>query len=159
MGTWSHKAIGSFCAFVALSGYARADDIPTLCHSNEQTVWSCHAHTKTYSVCASKLLRPNEGYLQYRAATLAKLEFQFPEKPVPPKGLFQYSVVSHGAILDFKKGAYAYSIGEDLNGSDSVSVTKQGKTLAAIECQTSTQSLTYNTTMELMSSAGISQQN
>lgn len=144
-----------FFALPAFSGLTRADDVASLCQSGEQTVWSCQAHGKVYSVCASKVLTATTGFMQYRAGTPAKVDFRYPAKRVHPMGKFQYSLLARGASLEFKNGGYDYYLGEALIGGDNIQVSKAEHEFPAIQCEASTESLTLTTTMGLMKSAGI----
>jgi len=157
MSAQMRKAVWLFCTLIGITEIVNADDIASLCNSNEQTVWSCEAKTKIYSLCASKVMTSTTGFLQYRAGTKTKISFQFPDKPIHPKSKFEYTTLAHGAAIWFSNGGYTYSLNEDIRGSDDISVdNKSGKTVAVIECEASTQSLTLNTTMDLMWEAGIS---
>jgi hypothetical protein len=128
--------------FCALSTPANAAS--TLCLTNEDTIFSCSAGKKVISVCASKDLTAEHGYLQYRFGAPAKVELTIPgDRPVPPTN----SAVSRtlvfsgggGAYLRFKSGDYDYvvytAIGRGWGVKDGVAIEKNGKPLTHISCK------------------------
>lgn len=142
--------------FAALlsTGTATAD-VRSLCLDNENTLWSCRAGAKHYSLCASKDLDASTGYLQYRAGRLPKWEFQFPGSQKHPKGYFKFGLMAHGASLRFDNGGYAYDIVEDIKGETSILVRTPTGRRVSIVCADSTQTLTENTTIDLLNSIGL----
>jgi hypothetical protein len=135
-----HVLIAMFCALSA-SAYAA----PTLCLNNEQDIFSCHTATKKIiSVCASKDLAPDHGYLQYRFGTPGKIEVSVPaDRSVPPTNstLAGTLVFSGGGgdYLRFKAGDYDYvvytAIGKGWGEKDGVAIEKNGKPLSHVSCQ------------------------
>lgn len=142
-------------ALMFVSTAANAE-VKTLCKSNENTVWSCQAGTKVYSVCSSKELTRTAGYLQYRAGTTNKIELKFPASFLHPNGNFEFGLLAHGASLSFSNAGYTYTISEDIKGDTAIFVDTSSKTLATIHCRNSTETLTLNSTIDLFKSAGIS---
>lgn len=63
----------------------------TLCTGEEEIVFSCPIKKKTLSVCSSKELTREKGYLSYRFGKKDKIELTYPEKPAHPYGLFRFS--------------------------------------------------------------------
>lgn len=71
------------------------------------------------SICAKKNVSPDQGYVQYRYGIPSygyqkqKLELQYPEKQIPPKGIFKIYISSHpesyGNALVFQRDEYIYS--------------------------------------------------
>ncbi|MBS0344820.1 MAG: hypothetical protein JSR69_00020 [Proteobacteria bacterium] len=136
-------------------GDAAMADVKTLCHGTERTVWSCRAGLRQYSLCASRNLGEEEGYLQYRAGRPSRLEFRFPRTLMHPRGYFTFGLLAHGVSLAFERGAYRYEITEDLKGDTSILVRlPQGRTVS-IDCADATQTLTENATIDLFKSAGL----
>ncbi|WP_447803392.1 hypothetical protein [Pseudomonas serbica] len=100
----------------------------TMCEKGESIYISCAFNTNTdeysyvgkvASICAKSNSSPDSGYVQYRyglpsyGAGRADIEMQFPEKKIPPKGIFTiYTSVSPetiGSALRFTNGKYTYS--------------------------------------------------
>ena len=128
-----------FCMFSA-SAYAAS----TLCLKDEDTIFNCSTGKKVISVCASKDVTPEHGYLQYRFGPPAKVEITIPaSRSVPPA----QSAVAHtvmfsgggGAFLRFKAGEFEYvvysAIGRGWGTKDGVAIEKNGKPLTHISCK------------------------
>ncbi len=135
-----------------MSGQSYAE-VNSLCSKEENTVWSCQAGRKTYSLCASTNVTATEGYVQYRAGTKGKVSFNFPAPHQHPKGNFEFGPIPHGALLTFKNNGYEYEINEPLIGQPFIIVS--GKSHLILQCRESTQSLTNNATLDLFRSAGV----
>jgi hypothetical protein len=135
-----HALIAMFCTLSA-SAYA----VPTLCLSDEQAIFSCHTATKKIiSVCASKELAPDHGYLQYRFGTPDKIEVSVPaDRSISPanSALSGTLVFSGGGgdYLRFKAGDYDYvvytAIGKGWGEKDGVAIEKNGKRLSHVSCK------------------------
>ena len=138
---------------ILVSGTASAQ-VKSLCEKYENVVWSCQAKKKIYSICSSKDLTETNGYLQYRAGTLERIELKYPPVLQHPKGQFEYGLLAHGAILIFKNGLYSYEISEDLIGQPWIRVSKDERDISSFRCSDSTQSLTNNSTIELFRTVG-----
>jgi hypothetical protein len=86
----------------------------THCKANETIVFSCSTGSRILSICASRDLSKNAGYMQYRYGQAGKPELVFPEMPRHPAGLFTPGTLSFsgggGAYLKFSKPPYAYTI-------------------------------------------------
>src|SRR5436190_117829 len=65
----------------------------TLCAREERVIFSCvlRRPARMVSVCASKDLTNDKGYLQYRFGLPGKLELEFPKKRVNTQQQFEYS--------------------------------------------------------------------
>jgi hypothetical protein len=135
---------------------ASASAQTSLCRPAEQTLWSCDAGKKTYSVCTSPDLDASAGTMQYRAAQGSTVELRYPEEPAHPKGHFVFSLLRNGASLVFENGGYRYEILELLKGPARIDVGKAGKVLAEIECDLASDTLTLTTTIDRMKAIGIS---
>ena len=138
---------------IMASGIASAQ-VKSLCEKSENTIWSCQAGKKFYSICSSKDLTGTTGYLQYRAGTLEKTEFKFPAELQQPKGRFEYGLLAHGAYLNFKNDHYSYEISEPLAGQAAIEISKDDKHLSTLQCSASTQSLSDNATMDIFKTVG-----
>ena len=124
------------------------------CKQSEVVIWSCRAGTKLYSLCASRDLNRQNGYLEYRAGKPNVIEFRFPARGVHPSEAFQFGLLAHGAALSFENGSYAYDISEDLIGEPVVSVRSPARS-TSFTCDSSTHSLTLTKTMNLFESIGV----
>ena len=96
----------------AISNIAYAE--ATHCTNNEIVLFSCALKKhKTISICASKDLSPNSGYMQYRFGKIGKIEITMPKSS---KGLpdftLQASKDTHAEYnnLVISKGSFNYSI-------------------------------------------------
>lgn len=143
-------------AAVVLSAGVIADT-GNLCRGGEKTVWSCRAGTKYYSLCASRNLGAQDGYLQYRAGRPSRLDLRFPDGLIHPRGHFRFGLLAHGASVEFARGAYLYEISEDLKGDTSILVRLPQGRMASIDCSDATQTLTENRTIDLFKSAGLAE--
>src|SRR5436190_23805674 len=65
----------------------------SLCAKDERVIFSCPIKrpAKTVSVCASKDLTSDRGYIQYRFGLPAKVELEFPKERAGSQQKFQYS--------------------------------------------------------------------
>jgi hypothetical protein len=120
----------------------------THCKANETVVFSCSTGSHILSICASRDLSKNAGYLQYRYGPAGKPELAFPETPRHPAGLFTPGTLSFsgggGAYLRFSKPPYAYTIfsaignwGRNGKGTaQGVAIQKDGAEFANFPCRT-----------------------
>jgi len=118
----------------------------TLCERNELVQFSCRIKNsaKTVSVCSSKILNENFGYLQYRFGTPKKIELTFPSER--KNTLSKFTWESHRPYqgrydaLIFVNGEYIYTIymadGSDTDPSSGVTISKDGtaKTTREFSC-------------------------
>ncbi len=133
---------------LALPAPALASSASTLCTPGETVVFSCSTGTRTVSLCASSDLSAKSGYLQYRFGTRDKLELAYPEKSRPPGNLFTPGTLAFsgggGAYLQFKKGAYTYTVFSAVGNwspsggkatAEGVAVKSGGKEVANLPCR------------------------
>jgi hypothetical protein len=131
--------IGSVCLAASAPVLAAGSH----CTQAEETIFSCNLEHKVVSVCASKPLTAQNGYLQYRFGAAGKPELMFPKTDVPPKSVVQAKTLMFsgggGAYLRFKNGATSYivytAIGKGWGTKDGVAVEKKGKTITHLECK------------------------
>jgi hypothetical protein len=148
----------STCCLLAAISFAPliAMAQPSLCTPGEVTEWSCTAKKKIYSLCSSKDLGANAGYMQYRAGKTSKTEFVFPERLAHPKGNFRLVLQAKGVMLSFSNAGYEYAIHEPLGGSTHIDVANsKGAHVADVECNLATDTLTLTTTMQRFERLGI----
>jgi hypothetical protein len=124
----------------AVSGQPTTPQPNTLCAKDERVIFSCPVKrpAKIVSVCASKDLTGDRGYLQYRFGLPGKIELEYPKDRNGTQQKFhykhyfraQFDMTSIGFTID----DYEYSVFDDYNGeekpvqsSQGVSVTAPGK--------------------------------
>jgi hypothetical protein len=122
---------------------AAAGPAPSLCESAEDILFSCHAGKKIISICASKDLARDRGYLQYRFGLPAKIELSVPaDRSVLPAssvtaGNLMFSG-GGGAYLRFTAAGYEYvvytAVGKGWGEKDGVAVERDGKRLSHVSC-------------------------
>jgi len=128
---------------VSAAAAAPAGPAPSLCESAEEILFSCHAGKKIISICASKDLARDRGYLQYRFGLPAKIELSVPaDRSVPPAssvtaGDLMFSG-GGGSYLRFKAAGYEYvvytAVGKGWGEKDGVAVERDGKRLSHVSC-------------------------
>jgi hypothetical protein len=105
---------------------------PTLCASGEQIIFSCPTKrsAKIVSLCASRDLTKQRGYLQYRFGAADKVELEFPQSRLGSQQVFQYSHYFRAQVdltaISFSVGGYEYSIFHDYNGEEKPPVAESG---------------------------------
>jgi hypothetical protein len=126
-------AIGSFVNPKPGAKDRYVDINSTLCEKGEDVYISCAFNSsfdqdnylgKVASICAKANTSPASGYVQYRFGKPsygigpARIELQYPEQKIPPKGIFTIYNSSNsesiGVALRFARGEYLYSF-ESLN--------------------------------------------
>jgi len=122
----------------------------TLCAKNERVIFSCPVKrpAKIVSLCGSKDLASERGYLQYRFGVPEKIELEFPQSRTGTQQKFQYTHYFRAQVdlteISFTINGYEYQITDDYNGeekpaqiSQGVSVTAPGKPKdVAFSCRT-----------------------
>lgn len=98
--------------FVSSAIYAEV----SLCTKTERMLFNCQIarSAKIVSICGSKDLTRDRGYLQYRFGTPKKIEFVFPTSKVGTQQQFYWSrsqpYQSYVYELTFANGGYFYTI-------------------------------------------------
>jgi hypothetical protein len=123
----------------------------TLCSAEENVVYSCSTGSRFLSVCASRNLSKNAGYLQYRFGPSGKPDLVYPETPRHPAGLFTPGTLMFsgggGAYFRFTKTPYVYTIFSAIGNwgakgrkatVQGVAVQKDGAEIANIPCRLDT---------------------
>jgi hypothetical protein len=109
----------------------------TLCTKNERIIFSCPVKrpAKIVSLCASKDLTNERGYLQYRFGLPDKIELEFPKERTGTQKKFTYSHYFRARFdmtaIGFTIDGYEYSIFDDYNGEDKPVVSSQGVNVTA----------------------------
>ncbi len=148
--------VARVCVASWLAGFAMVAQaqLASHCTSAEVAVWLCRSGAKHYSLCASRDLDRQRGYLQYRAGKLGAIEFLHPTSHKHPAGAFTFGLLPHGASLGFEVGSYSYDISEDLKDQTVIFVTGPARS-GTVTCDASTHSLTLTSTINFLESVGI----
>ena len=134
-------SIGCLFALTALPVWATE----SLCHAQEQIVFSCSLGKKMVSVCASSDFSASSGYLQYRFGQKDTLELALPdltESATASQSIQARTLMfagGGGGYLRFINGPYHYIvyavIGKGWGAKDGVAVEKNNQLIASLECQ------------------------
>jgi hypothetical protein len=109
----------------------------SLCARNERIIFSCPIKRpgKIVSVCASKDLTSDHGYIQYRFGLPAKIELEFPKERAGSQQKFQYSHYFRAQVdlteISFTVNGYEYQVTDDYNGEEKPAQTIQGVMVTA----------------------------
>ena len=104
----------------------------SLCEKDEKIVFSCPIRrpAKIVSLCSSKELTKERGYLQYRFGLPGKIELEFPKQREQTQSAFKYSHYFRAQFdqteISFTSGGYEYAIFDDYNGEQKPARTDQG---------------------------------
>jgi len=132
--------------------FAFADEETGLCQSQEQLIFNCKVGRKFISICASKQLMKNSGYMQYRFGEKDRIELAYPKAHDHPRGRFHLSSIGYGgggeAHLRFINEEFEYTVFDSLKkgnqnaDGDRVNileaglvVKKRGKIVSKLLCQ------------------------
>lgn len=113
---------GLFFGFAAENAAAQKK-AKSLCQADEQTIWSCQTtKNKLASVCASKDLTEDKGFVQYRFGVLGKVELEFPKDRKDSQKAFKYSRYTRPLVtmltLSFENNGVLYEIHDDDNSEE-----------------------------------------
>ena len=109
----------------------------SLCLIDEHIIFSCAVKRtgKIVSLCASKDLAKERGYLQYRFGLPGKIELEFPKSRQGTQQQFRYSHYFRAQVdlteINFNIGGYEYSIFDTYNGEEKPAVSEQGVSVTA----------------------------
>jgi hypothetical protein len=109
----------------------------SLCAKDERIIFSCPIKrpAKIVSVCASKDLTSDRGYIQYRFGVPAKIELEFPKDRAGSQQKFQYSHYFRARVdlteISFTLNGYEYQVTDDYNGEEKPAQTTQGVMVTA----------------------------
>ena len=94
----------------------------TLCRQGEDVLFSCPVKDRTtiVSLCGSKHLTGQQGYLQYRFGRKGHIELEFPAQRQGTQKMFRYAHYSRYQVnrvaVSFRKGAYTYALFDGYEG-------------------------------------------
>ena len=109
----------------------------TLCAKDERIIFSCPVKkpAKIVSICASKDLTSERGYLQYRFGVPGKIELEFPKDRKGTQEKFQYTHYFRAQFdttsINFTIDGFEYSVFDDYNGEEKPAVSSQGVSVTA----------------------------
>jgi hypothetical protein len=95
----------------------------SLCQGSEQTIWTCTTvKNKLASVCASKDLAEDRGFVQYRFGVPGKIELEFPKARRDSQTAFKYKRYTRPLVtmltLSFENEGVTYEIHDDDNSEE-----------------------------------------
>ncbi len=109
----------------------------SLCNTDEKIIFSCtiKENAKTVSLCSSRELTKERGYLQYRFGRPGKIELEFPKSREKTQQSFKYSHYFRAQVdlteISFTSNNYQYSVFSDYNGEERPARSVQGVTVTA----------------------------
>ena len=109
----------------------------SLCARDERIIFSCPVKkpAKIVSLCASKDLSSDRGYIQYRFGLPGKVELEFPQDRTGTQQKFQYTHYFRAQVdmteISFKNNGYEYQITDDYNGEEKPAQTIRGVMVTA----------------------------
>ena len=104
----------------------------SLCNTDEVVVFSCTTRQsgKIVSLCSSKDLTKDHGYVQYRFGLPGKIELEFPKERQQTQQAFNYNHYFRAQFdqteISFTSNGYEYSIFDDYNGEERPARSEQG---------------------------------
>jgi hypothetical protein len=123
----------------------RQSKIVSLCTQDEKTIWSCETTgRKIVSICGSRELNKERGYLQYRFGRPGRVELEYPRQRQNTQTAFSYFRYTRPLVtylgLRFQTGGYDYEVYDNSNeeagagGSEAgVTVTPTGNTARTVD--------------------------
>jgi hypothetical protein len=111
---------------------ARALQPNTLCAQEERVIFACvlKQPAKIVSVCASKDLTRETGYLQYRFGRPAKIELEFPKDRTGTQEKFKYTHYFRALVdlneIGFSIDGVEYSVIDDYNAEETPAQSVEG---------------------------------
>jgi len=109
----------------------------SLCAKDERIIFSCPIKrpAKIVSVCASKDLTSERGYLQYRFGLPGKIELEYPKDRTGTQQKFHYTHYFRAQVdlteIGFTIDGYEYSVFNDYNGEEKPAISSQGVSVTA----------------------------
>ena len=109
----------------------------SLCAKDERIIFSCPVKrpAKIVSICASKDLTSERGYLQYRFGLPAKIELEYPKDRAGTQQKFKFTHYFRAQVdlteIGFTIDGYEYSVFNDYNGEEKPPISSQGVSVTA----------------------------
>ena len=114
----------------------RALQVNTLCAKTERVIFACvlRRPAKIVSVCASKDLTRDTGYVQYRFGSPAKIELEYPKDRTGTQQKFEYTHYMRALVdlneINFSVDGVDYSVVDDYNGEEKPAQSIEGITIS-----------------------------
>jgi hypothetical protein len=111
--------------------------VNSLCAKDERIILSCTVKrsAKIVSLCASKDLDKERGYLQYRFGLPGRVELEFPKDRQSTQQKFRYSHYFRYQVdlteINFNIEGYEYSVFDNYNGEEKPPISEQGVSVTA----------------------------
>jgi hypothetical protein len=109
----------------------------TLCNHDEQVIFSCPTRpaARIVSLCASRELTKQSGYVQYRFGQPDKIELEFPGQRSGTQQMFHYSHYMRAQVdeteIRFQLNGYDYAVFSTYNGEERPAINEQGVSVKA----------------------------
>jgi hypothetical protein len=109
----------------------------TLCQAGERIIFSCPIKrpAKIVSLCASKDLTNERGYVQYRFGLPGSVELEYPKERTGTQEKFHYTHYFRAQFdlteISFTNDGYEYQITDDYNGEEKPAQSIQGVSVTA----------------------------
>jgi hypothetical protein len=110
----------------------RTLQVNTLCAKTERVIFACvlRRPAKIVSVCASKDLTRDTGYVQYRFGSPAKIELEYPTDRIGTQEKFEYTHYMRALVdlneITFSVDGVDYSIIDDYNAEEKPAQSIEG---------------------------------
>ena len=107
----------------------------TLCAQDERVIFACvlRRPAKIVSICASKDLTRDTGYLQYRFGRPGRIELEFPKDRIGTPSQFEYKHYFRALVdlteINFTADGVAYSVIDDYNAEEKPAQSLEGLTI------------------------------
>jgi hypothetical protein len=117
----------------------------SLCEKGEVIVFSCSLKRsgKLVSICSSRDVAKDRGYLQYRFGRQHKLELQFPTERTKTQSQFQYSHYFRARVdlteISCSVDGVSYTVFDTYNGEEKLTIAEQGVTVTVPNSEDVTQ--------------------
>ena len=114
---------------------AKAERIVFSCLTKRSGVRSTGVSSRIVSLCASRDLDKERGYLQYRYGLPGKVELEFPSSRTGTQQMFQYTHYMRYQVdlteINFTIDGYQYQIFDDYNGEEKPRISTEGVSVTA----------------------------
>ena len=121
--------VGRALLFVLCVGLATASNVAqrqpgSLCERGEKIVFSCAVgkQAKIVSLCSSKELTKDKGYLKYRFGLPGKIELEYPKEQKLAREAFKYTHYFRYQVdyttISFTLDGHEYMVSDDFNGEE-----------------------------------------
>jgi hypothetical protein len=137
VGCFAPAASRVSSAAASTTSPAPAPQSKSLCAKDEQVIFSCLVKrpAKIVSLCGSKDLAKERGYLQYRFGLPGKVELEYPKDRLGTQAKFQYTHYMRYQVdlteINFNIDGYEYQIFDTYNGEEKAKISTQGVSVTA----------------------------